>query len=358
MATSNEYASEISALYAIDEAFERCLISGNLISGYQLESAKKAINAILDQWSNANYPSLYLVKKGLLQLIRGQTSYLLPSNCVDIIDKEVTVLKSLRKLGGTASSSSGSAGNAFSDDLTAFCTQTEPNGYIQYIYPQGVPILYVGIMSAVDADYKLLIRSKYQSGIGNILDPLNVALRTPETAYLANQTVWWAIPAAPSAQVWRIQETGGATLNINKIYFNINSPTQPSRPLARISRSSYAMINNKTQIGQVSQFQVDRNFPQSVINFYLNPDGTEDLVTYNYNAYTQEVVNFTQDIELPKRFWEALVSELAARMAEKFAPHLYEQKRSAADQAFALAKGQDVEHGVNLKIAPTLESQM
>lgn len=347
MGTSNSYAfNNITVDELIIEAFERCGIVGDVIDGLQYNAAKRSLNIMFSQWVNSEYPSLWVIQKAMTDIIPGQFSYTLPQNTVDIL--EMTAANTIRQNPTTGipfSSAGGNASNAFSDDLTVYCQQTSANGYISFDFGTSPVIApYVGIISQTTQTYSLVIEYSFDN-----VEWFN-SWTPPETTYVAMQRQWWVLPAPIQARAWRIRETGGSTLDINKIYFNTNAVSVPSRRIFPLSRADYISIPNKQQTGTIANYQIDRNLTQ-VINLWPTPNNVYAVLIYNYARYMQDVGAFINNVDSPQRFYEALVSGLAAKIAQKFAVDRFDTLNTLAEQAYQVAIAQDVER-VPLRIQP------
>ena len=90
--------------------------------------------------------------------------------------------------------------------------------------------------------------------------------------------------------------------------------------LSKIDRSAYAALPNKGQTGQPSQYYVDRQINPK-ISLYLTPNNiTYMYVKYYYIARIQDAGAYTNQAELPYRFFPCMVSGLAYYLSQKIAP--------------------------------------
>jgi len=90
--------------------------------------------------------------------------------------------------------------------------------------------------------------------------------------------------------------------------------------LSKISRSAYAALPNKGQRGQPSQYYIDRQINPK-ISLYLTPNNiTYMYVKYYYIARIQDAGAYTNQANLPFRFFPCMVSGLAYYLSQKIAP--------------------------------------
>lgn len=347
----------------IIEAYERCGIAGAVLTGQQVESAKRSLNLLYSDWVNMGC-NLWTVQQNMFSIVPGQAGYQLPYNTVDIAGNEMTVTNASRILGGVPySSAGGNASNCFNGDLSSGCTQTSANGYISYDYGinNEYPITYVGIQTNINNNYTLIIEYSY--------DYVNWyrSLSIPLQAYVYGTISWFVLPSPISARGFRIRETGGATLDINEIYFEV--PLPGSRMISRISREEYISITNKLNPGDTGSFMVDRTIQASqltlfgsggkpdtymqapTVYLYPCPDNTYSFIVYNMVQYIKDVNDLKNSDYVPQRWLEASIAGLAAKISLKFVTDKFELLQNQADKAYQVAAGEDKER-VPLRIEP------
>jgi hypothetical protein len=122
--------------------------------------------------------------------------------------------------------------------------------------------------------------------------------------------------------------------------------------LMGVSRDEFAGIPNKAQTGRPTQFWSERRLGPDVIHLWPVPDQTYTL-TINRLKQPQDVSALAQTVDAPVLWTEALYSELAARLAEKFAPARFTEKRALAEVAYRNAAGENRER-VPLTLMPDM----
>lgn len=88
-------------------------------------------------------------------------------------------------------------------------------------------------------------------------------------------------------------------------------------PLESWSRERYACIAEKNQTGRPQVVYYAPSFPLGVIHFYPVLDQSYDLILYTWNLLSQ-VSNVEQTLALPLAYADAIVNELAARLAPEY----------------------------------------
>jgi len=345
MAYSNSFnfGSNILISDFVIAAFERIGIYGTDVLGIHNQSAITSLNFLLSEWADKGF-NLFTVEKAMFQINVGQPSYILPTSTIETPD--VTASNNQRLLGGTPFSSAGGiASNAFSGTSGEACTQTSSNGYISYLYPTGTTpaVFYVGIQSNVTTSYTIVSEYSYDnvSWINN--------LTTPLTYYPIGQIVWWVLDSPLNVQAIRIRETGGATLDVQQIYF---SNPLLSRYLTPISRQEYITYPNKLDQATPSSFYLDRQTTPTM-TLWPTPDNSYQTIVYNRSTQIMDVTSINQNVNIPQRFLKAVLMALAADMALIYKPEKYIQLKPLADEAYGLAAREDTENVV-LRIKPTI----
>jgi hypothetical protein len=316
---------------------------------------------MFSEWANKGL-NLWTVTQNMFTIIPGQANYPLPFNLVDIVDNEIKVANTIRQLGGTAFAYAGSppvangnATNAFDGNPTTACIQTLPNGNIGYDYGAlaSYPIKYVGIQSNITTTYTLVFEysfdnSTWYSPYNSQLQPSLNIINPVTQSFTAGQINWYVMPDAVTARYWRIRETGGSTLNVQEIYFDL--PTNNSHIIMRLSREEYISTPNLQIQSSVSSFQVNRTLPPTV-SLYPTPDASFQYVIYNAIQYIKDVSALQDNYFVPQRFLEATIAGLAYKISVKFAADKAEFLKAASDESFAFAAAEDVER-VPLRFIP------
>ena len=92
--------------------------------------------------------------------------------------------------------------------------------------------------------------------------------------------------------------------------------------MSKISRSEYQAIPNKFSQGQPTQYYVERNLSNVVINLYQTPDTTDTQINYNYIGRIQDVGVYSNQPDAPFRFLPCMVSGLAFYLSQKKSPQM------------------------------------
>lgn len=335
--TYNFQSVEIELL--IREAYERIGILGEFVEYQKLDSAKRSIDLIFLDWMNKSV-NLWTLGITYLPLITSQSTYNLPVIVSDII--QASIRTSTRQLEGTATSSAGgTAANAFDGNPATACTQTAPNGNIQYNY--GVDglgnsitqkINFVGIQPNDTNLYNIVIENSLDGITWN-------TLLTQEINCVAGVNNWFDIITPTAAQYYRLRATTGTTLNIQELYFNNNIN---DILMSNISRYGYYSFSNRQYESQPNIYYLHRDITP-VLHIYPTPSSQFNCMFYSYKQMIQDTGDlYTNTVEIPSRFYVALISRLAYELALKYRSNdlqYLQLLKSESDSTFGVATTED-----------------
>ncbi|GAO98954.1 hypothetical protein Cva_01624 [Caedimonas varicaedens] len=328
----------LQASVLIQEAYERIGIAGEMTERQKVDSALRSLNFLLSQWATRGV-HLWTLKTCLLPLIAGQRKLTLPLEVKKIVS--LSLRTSYRILGGSATSDKeGDPTKAFDGDDTTACLQTAENGTITYTYPAHNPqrITLVGISSNENANYTLTIKGLDQTG--HSVPLLTLARQTYKMTEQGKSLVHWAeLPSPDLYQGYSLQETGGATLKVRELYLN-----QGIRDtvLTELSRSEYDATPTKDQRGRPCSFYSDRQ-REPCLYLWPTPVSSTSCLVMTYEEMMPDVLSMGQFVDIPARFYEAVLWGLAYQLSCKYKPALMEQSRALAEEAFRIATDDDTE---------------
>jgi len=316
----------------IREAFERIGILGEFVEAQKLNAARNSINFLLLEWMNKSV-NLWTLQSAYLPLITNQGQYIFDNIVGDVI--QANLRTSIRQLNGTpASSDGGTAANAFDGNPATNCNAGN-NGNISYDYGAGVTqqINFIGIQSFATATYTLILESSVDNANWTTLYTI------PPQTFSVGVNVWFDVPTPIDVRAYRIKETGGATLNIAELYFNNNIL---DLPISSVSRYEYYTYPNKKLQGRPNVYYLDTQI-DPVLNLWPVPSSQYNCLQYVYKKMMQDVGLFTNSLQIPARFYQAMVWGLAYHMALKYNPQVASIMLSEYDKAFSFAANEDTE---------------
>ena len=323
----------------IRDAFQRCGIENFQQAGISLQSARSSLDFLFSHWINRGL-NLFTVVQYIIPIVNYQYVYSLPLNTSKIL--EGILMSSTSMTGGTASSSAGGTPSVcFTYPYGGTpCTQTSADGNISYLYTSANAIMLVGIETATTAIYKISIDCSFLSSPSEG-DWINI-LNTPQQPYYYGLPIWFSLPTTQTAVNWRIRETGGATLNIAQIMFDIPSDSQPMEPE---SRTEYTKQTINASGGSVQSTYWHNRINPTVVRIYGTPINSQyDFFVFNCVRYIQDCGDFQNSVDANSRFIEPATAGLAAKLAEKYAPDRYINLIQAAEKVYMEAGREDTEN--------------
>ena len=136
-------------------------------------------------------------------------------------------------------------------------------------------------------------------------------------------------------QVYRRQTNGGVTSDFM---------------MSEISRSEYAGIPNKQQQGTPQQYYFERTVTPTMY-IWQTPQDTSWTLWMYMMLMQDDPGRPTDTLDAPQRWFDAMASGLASRLAIKWAPDRVEKLEQLADRAFMFASAEDTEK-VPTRIVP------
>lgn len=267
----------------IDHAFRRCRLPPQGITSEMIAVAQESLYLILSNLANRGI-QLWCIEKVILPLYEAQALVNLPVGTVDILNAN---LRTLEELNGTETVSA----TTVTIDLGA-ATQVS-----------NVGVLFDGPSTSY------VIETSEDGAIWTT----DLSVSDPELG--AGQWNWTDIDGALAKQYCRVRATVGS-LNQADVFFG-NTPTEIN--MARLNRDDYSNLPNKTAQGRPLQFWLNRQREYPIMNLWQVPNGDyvfAQIVCYT-KRYIMDVGTMTQEIEVPQRWYDAIVYLLATKVAEE-----------------------------------------
>lgn len=265
----------------IDNAVRRCKVPAQSITSEHLDIAKDQLFLFLGELANQGTP-LWCIEKVIVPLYDGQGDLTLASSTVDVLNSN---LRYLQPVSGT---------------------DTVGPSSIQTYFATATSISTVGILWAGASTAITLQRSNDGSNWTTIQNETPVAN--------VGEWTWYDLDTSVASTYFRILSLSGAIV-YSQVYL-ANTPTEI--PLARMNRDDYTNLPNKTfKSSRPLQFWFDRQVPSPIMHLWPVPNAaatTSQIVLWR-QRYIMDVGTLTQELEIPQRWYEAIVSGLAAKLA-------------------------------------------
>jgi len=282
MAYSNTVSQTVfDTRRVIDNAARRCKLRAESITAEYIDIANDQLYLLLSDLANMGAP-LWCIEKQILPLYDGYGDVTLDTKVVDILNSN---LRQLQTVTGTNTTTSTTHTIAFSG--TTFVTT-------------------VGVKWAAASVPIALERS--DDGV------TWTTIQTETPVAIAGEWTWYDLESSVASLYFRVRATSG-TLVFTQIYTG-NTPTEI--PLARLNRDDYTNLPNKSfQSNRPLQFWYDRKIPNPIMHLWPVPNSgadTSQLVLW-VQRYIMDVGTMTQQLEVPQRWYEAIVAMLASKLA-------------------------------------------
>jgi len=265
----------------IDNAVRRCKVPAQSITAEHLDIAKDQLFQFLGELANQGTP-LWCIEKVIVPLYDGQGDLTLASSTVDVLNSN---LRYLQPVSGT---------------------DTVGPSSIQTYFTSPTLVSTVGILWAGASTAITLQRSDDGSNWTTIQNETPVAN--------VGEWTWYDLDTSVASTYFRILSLSGAIV-YSQVYL-ANTPTEI--PLARMNRDDYTNLPNKTfKSLRPLQFWFDRQVPSPIMHLWPVPNAaatTSQIVLWR-QRYIMYVGTLTQELEIPQRWYEAIVSGLAAKLA-------------------------------------------
>jgi hypothetical protein len=330
MATSGTVSTTIfTTRKVIDHAFRRCKLSPQLITSEHIETAKDLLWLFLSTLATKGI-ALWAVEKQIIPLYGYVQDVPLPVGTVDLLNAN---LRNMDRPGGTYTSSEGNADNAFDSDIDTACLQTTPAGWIQVEYENAARLTGFGILPDATGTWDISIQV---SDDGSTWENAytNAALEVDEQEWF-----WVDVQGLYTKSFCRLKANGSTILEVAEFYTG-NNPNEI--PLALINTDNYDSQPNKAFPGRPTEYRYDKQRVQPVMNLWPapGPEYTFYQITTRVQRYIQDVGTLTQELDIPQRWFLAIICELGRQLA-------YEIQEVKAD----VLPGISMEAETQLKIA-------
>lgn len=337
------------------ECFERIGFAGDQLVPVQMNSARRSLNFLLLDWISKSI-NLWTINKLYLPLNTGQSKYTVGTSITDIL--EVLQRTFTRQLNGTAQSNTadtydGLGGGdpllAFDNNFSTFCVQNVIDGNISYSYGAGISqsITFIGVRTNVSGNYNLLVEYSNDNLNWSTLD----VDWTHPYSYQTGVTRWADVITPVSAMTYRVREIGGATLNIQEIYFG---NTTIDLKISPVSRDTYLSFSQKYLQGRPTTYYFDKSLVPN-INIWPTPTSDYLVLQYSFVRTMYDAGEFFNTTSVPARMYPALAAGLTWMLAVKYKPELADSFKAQYDEAFTLATANDSEN-VDMTIGYDLNS--
>jgi len=294
----------------IDHGARRCGKLAEELTSEQLLSSRQSLFFLLSHLANIGI-NYWAISKKVFGLNADQYIYSMPLGCIDVLNVLYRTIN--RPTGSYTTSAGGTVANVYDGDVDTYCQQTSTNGNIAVNFGTTNPI-YVGsigflpfVSGGGSATWSIALEYSTDNSTWTMLDDLGAIVVSD------NEWVWTDIDPGQSVGYYRIRAYSNATLALRELYFGNNSR---EIQMARLNRDDYTNLPNKNfTANQPYQFWFDRTIPQATVYLWPTPSDPFIQMTVWYQRQIMDVGALTDELEVPQRWYEAVVFMLAHRMS-------------------------------------------
>jgi hypothetical protein len=300
--------TRINVQTLIDHGARRCGKLAAELTSEQLLSARESLFFLLSNLGNIGI-NYWAINKTVIGLMPDQYIYELPDGAIDVLNG---LYRTMTRPAGTPTSSAGGvAANAFDENLDTYCQQSTPNGNISVQYTDDQYIGSIGIMPYIAGGGSQTWNIVYEYSMDGVTwSTLNNVGAVQVTD---KQWLWTDIDPGQSVMFYRIRATDGTTLSLREFYLGTNSN---EIPLARLNRDDYTNLPKKNfTANNPYQYWFNRTIPNPGMYLWPTPSSAFVQLTVWYSRQIMDVGALTNEIEVPQRWYEAVVMMLAHRMS-------------------------------------------
>jgi hypothetical protein len=264
----------------VDHAYRRCRVTAQRVTAEMQSIATDALYLLLSELASVKAPS-WCIEKLIIPFYEGQPDVTLPIGTVEVMNANY---RSLQQVTGPETFTS----TTYKVNFGTF-TQVSTVG-IKWL-AAAVPVTFA--VSDDDITWA------------------NVEVQT--TAASTGEWTWTDITPARSYKYFRITANSG-TLSYETIYLG-NTPTEI--PFGVLNRDSYIAQANQIFQGRPTTYWFQRNINQPILHLWPAPNPAAEyaqLIVWRHRQI-MDVGTLQQELEIPQRWYEAIVAKLASKLA-------------------------------------------
>jgi len=322
----------INVQKVIDHAARRAGKLAEELTVEQVNSARESLYFVLSHLINTGV-DYWAIEKKVFGLLPDKQVYDMPAGFNDTLN---VLYRRMNRPSGAYSSSSGIAINAFDGNIDTVCTQTSPNGNISIYYNSPVYIGSIGVLPGVSGNITVVFEYSTDGITWN-------ALYSPgQTTWADKEWLWYDIETGQNVQYYRMRAINGSTIAVRELYFGNNST---EITMASLNRDDYTNLPNKNfTANQPFQYWLNRTIPYSQINLWPVPSDAFVQMVVWYSRQVMDVGALTDELEIPQRWYMAIVNMLAHQMAMELPgvePARIQYLEAQAQSTFNLAEQEE-----------------
>ena len=295
----------------IEHAVRRCGLPAQTITAEVAEIARDNLFLILLNLSNRGI-NLWCVDEKLIATVAGQSRYLMPAGTIDILN----LLYSTPTL---------ATGTDATTATTYTTTLTADSDVVRYAFT---------LPSAV-ASSTFYFESSPDGATWTTVD-------TQAATSWAAGTYWYKLTTTPNETYYRVRCSISATISAISLAASVSD-----LPMSALNRDEYANQTNKaTQSLTSTNYYFEKLVDPQFAAWPVPSVSTNHFTLYRHRQI-QDVGTLMQSIELPMRWMESIIWQLAARLSFEIpsvAPDRLAAVQQMAERYLLDAEGNETDH--------------
>jgi len=325
-------ATVVNVQKLIDHGARRAGKLAEELTVEQVNAARESLYFVLSELVNTGI-NYWCIDKKVIGLQANKQVYDMPVGFNDVLN---ALYRKMNRPEGAYSSSSGIAVNAFDGNIDTVCTQTSTNGNISVYYNSPVYIGSIGVLAGVSANITVVFEYSTDGITWQTL------YSPGQQTWIDGQWLWFDIETGQNCQYYRMRAINGGTLVVRELFFGNNST---EITMARLNRDDYTNLPNKNfTANQPFQFWLTRTLPLAQMNLWPVPSDPFVQVVVWYSRQVMDVGALTDELEIPQRWYMAILNMLAHQMALELPgidPARIQYLAAQADKSFMLAEQEE-----------------
>lgn len=307
MATSGTVATTVfNTRKVIDHGFRRIGLAPQQVTSEHLDTALDLLFLELSALGNRGIP-LWTVEPILLPMYFRIARVPTPAGTIDVFNVD---LRTSNRLSGTNSASEGVADNAFDADIDTACTQVTPAGDITMMLASASTVPIFGFLPNASGTWDVTFQFS-DDGI-----TYTDVFTRPALEVVNGEWFWADVEGVTNHTYWRLQANGTTVLDVRELVFQ-NNPT--TIDMYKLNRDDYSNLPNAARTGRPTQFWYNKTRQNPEITLWPTPaaEFTFSQITGFLHRQIQDVGTMQQEIEVPQRWYLAIVLQLAKHLIKE-----------------------------------------
>lgn len=306
MATSGTVSQTvIQTAYLIEHGFRRAKSIAAMQTPEYLIAAERLLFFYLSSLADRGV-MLWCLDQVNLGLRVGKRIYDMPVGTVDV---QIANYRTYQRPEGTVSTSDGGIVEyAFDSDVATSCVQVASNGNVQCYFGSDTQITQFGYL----ADGAQTIQGVVETSPDALT--WTTVLTVASTSLEDLEWKWLDINLPETQPYIRYRATNGTTIEAREVVF-ANLPNDV--PMARMNINDYNNFTNKNFPGRPLQYWFNRVLPVPQMYLWNVPNNAMPYLQLVTSRQVQDVGTLTQSLEVPQRWWDAVMNRLAWDLARE-----------------------------------------